>query len=411
MQVPFPFFKSYRSHQVSLSKAVVLGMTCLLLGSCSQSRRLPALTEAQTATLDSTAFFGDDTPSEFLIGKFPQHQCNTQKDSLLGMDVLHLTWWKGPALSERKSFPWPAGKPNNLDSVEALGGISIWIKKTGPSQSDPVIIFELEDHSGMRSSTSLAARHIPTFPLDTVWQEARIPLSDFRRGRNQTDWSDLASFNLRMEHFGDVEIGACQLVPHAPIKKVVRRASKRPHTEIEPGRFIVFEENTDHEWGLGEFGPDRQFIINEKRGRSKSQALDFEWDFSPAPLTLEALKFPTHTVGFSWNQWQALAPPAQPDAAFIVFKLRNIGVNPGPTAPLPIEVGVADADGNTSSMALTQDLISAKGFGKWMECRIPMNAFEWATEDDPSGLGSIEYIYFQFSEKGHVYIDDLSVRF
>ena len=113
----------------------------------------------------------------------PSTNAHAQKDSLLGMDVLHLTWWKGPALSERKSFPWPAGKPNNLDSVEALGGISIWIKKTGPSQSDPVIIFELEDRSGMRSSTSLAPRHIPTFPLDTVWQEARIPLSDFRQGK------------------------------------------------------------------------------------------------------------------------------------------------------------------------------------------------------------------------------------
>ena len=386
-------------------------MTCLLLGSCSQSRRLPALTEAQTATLDSTSFFAGDAPLDSLIGKFPQHQCNIKRDSVLGTKTLHLTWWKGPALSERKSFPWPVGKPNNLDSVEALGGISVWIKKTGPSQSDPVIIFELEDQSGMRSSTSLAPRHIPTFPLDTVWQEARIPLSDFRRGRKQTDWSNLASFNLRMEHFGDVEIGACNLVPHSPIKKVVRRASKRPRAEIQPGRFIVFEENADHEWGLGQFGPDRQFIIKEKRGRSKSQALDFEWDFSPAPLTLKALEFPTHTVGFSWNQWEALAQPAQPDGAFIVFKLRNIGVNPGPTAPLPIKVGVADADGSTSAIALTQELIPATGFGKWLECRIPFSAFDWATEDDTDGIGSIAYIFFQFSEKGHVYIDDLSVRF
>ena len=162
----------------------------------------------------------------------------------------------------------------------------------------------------------------------------------------------------------------------------------------------MFEENADHEWGLGQFGPDRQFIIKEKRGRSKSQALDFEWDFSPAPLTLEAPNFRPIQSASAGTGGRPLAPPAQPDAAFIVFKLRNIGVNPGPTAPLPIEVGVADADGNTSAIALTQDLISATGFGKWMECRIPMSAFEWATEDDPSGLGSIEYIYFQFSEKG-----------
>ena len=132
MQVPFPFFKFYRSHRACLSSAVMLGMACLLLASCSQSRRLPALTEAQTAMLDSTSFFGGDAPPESLIGKFPQHQCTVRTDSLLGMDVLHLTWWKGAALSERKSFSWPAGKPNNLDSVEALGGISVWVKKKRP---------------------------------------------------------------------------------------------------------------------------------------------------------------------------------------------------------------------------------------------------------------------------------------
>ena len=409
-----PFFQSspYSPRfQLSWFGIACVALACATLSSCSNSNKLPALNDAESALLDSISLFAGTLPSEALLGTFPQHRCTVESDSLYGADVMHLNWWKGPGLSERISLPWPDENPRNLTSVEDLGGLSIWVRKEGASRSVPVLVFELEDTRGMRSSVALAARHVPSFPLDTLWQEVRIPLSDFNCGRNQTDWSAISSMNLRMEHFGEVLVGACTLVPHMGRKKVERRAAKRPLIAMEPGQFIVFEENADHEWGLGDFGEDRQFIVKEKRGRSKSQALDCQWDCTPPPLSSQKVRFPDHTIGFSWNRWQTLAPPARPDAAYIVFKLRNIGVNPGPTAALPIEVGIEDGTGRRSSVALTQDLIPATGFGKWMECRIPFNAFDWATEDDPSGPGSISYIYFQFSEKGHVYIDDLSVRF
>jgi hypothetical protein len=121
--------------------------------------------------------------------------------------------------------------------------------------------------------------------------------------------------------------------------------------------------------------------------------------------------FPTHTLGFSWNGWKPVTPPNEPDKALIVFKLRNIGINQGPVEPLPIQVGLADAEGRTSMVALTQDLIPGAGFGKWQECRIPFSAFEWATEANPDGLGSLAFLFFRFEEKGHVHLDDVQVRF
>lgn len=60
---------------------------------------------------------------------------------------------------------------------------------------------------------------------------------------------------------------------------------------------------------------------------------------------------------------------------------------------------------------LSQAYIPGETFGKWHECRVPLSAFDWSTKESPNGLGSIAYIFFQFSEKGHVYIDDLYVRF
>lgn len=383
----------------------------LTLAGCSNGRKLPALGSEQAALLDSISLFNGQVSSDSLLGRFRQHQCSIEADSLLGQDVLHLLGWKGTDLSERVCLPWPDNEPQDLQSVEEWGGISLWIRKTGPSQSDPVLVFELEDARGMRSSTSLAQRHAPTFPIDTLWQEIRIPLSDFQRGRAQTDWSQIVGLNIRMEHFGEVLLGACNLVPHERRKKWERREAKTLLLPPSPGRYIVFEDVVDHEWGMGSFGKDRQFILKEKRGREKSHALDFEWDCTPPPLSGQEVRFPNHTVGFSWNGWKVSARPLFPERSFIVFKLRNIGVNPGPTAPLPIQVGLADADGHTSTITLSQDLIPATGFGKWMECRIPFSAFDWATEEDPDGLASIGYLFFEFSEKGHVYIDDLSVRF
>ena len=386
-------------------------LCCLFISGCSSTRNLPVLNEVQAELLDSTVFFGSQIPAESVLGQSRQHQSDLIVDSTMGLNALHLRWWKGPELAERIALPWPDSLPRDITTVEHLGGISIWLRKWGASQSNPGLVFELEDGSGHNSSVSIAAKHVPRFPLDSLWQEVRIPLTDFQNGKDQTDWSDIRSFNIRMEHFGEVLVGPCVLVGHEPRKKTERRAGKLPALPTATGKYILFQESADHEWGLGDFGEKRQFIIQEKRGRNKSQALNFEWDFSPVPFSNEPVKFPHHKVGFSWNGWQEMTPPIRPEQAFIVFKLRNIGVNQGPSAPLPISVGLANSMGQTSAVSLTQERLPGEGFGKWQECRIPFNAFDWATEESPNGLTSISYLYFEFSQKGHVFIDDISVKF
>lgn len=324
---------------------------------------------------------------------------------------MRLHWWKGTSPPDRISFPWADGAARDLSSVEEFGGISVWLRRTGLTKAQPVIVFEVMDTRGLVSEVTLAAQHAETFPLDTNWQEVRIPLTEFNRGRNQTDWTEIAALNLRMEHFGEILLKDWTLVPHQPRRKLEKKAAKRPLESVPEGRFTLFEENADHIMGLGDFGDHRRFTIEEKRGRDKSLGLDLEWDLTPPPLSAQPVAFPTHTLGFSWNGWKPVTPPNEPDKALIVFKLRNIGINQGPVEPLPIQVGLADAEGRTSMVALTQDLIPGAGFGKWQECRIPFSAFEWATEANPDGLGSLAFLFFRFEEKGHVHLDDVQVRF
>jgi len=386
-------------------------MTLLTLASCSSSRKLPALNESQAFMLDSIPMLPGGEQAESITGKFRQHQCSFERDSVLQTDVIRLRWWRNENPAHSINLPWPDSTSQNLEEVEDIGGISLFIKKTGESQSDPVLVVEVADVEGRSSSISLSARHIPVFPIDTNWQEVRIPFTDFTRGRIQTDWSRIASMNLTMEHFGEVLIRDFVVVPHITRKKVERKARKRPPLETPSGRFFLFEENTSHVWGLGDFGENRRFTINSKRGRDKSLGLDMEWDFQPIPFSREPAPIPHHIVGFSWNGWQSVMPPEKPQESHIIFKLRNIGVNQGPSQALPIQVGVADAQGHRAMVELSQAYIPGETFGKWHECRVPLSAFDWSTKESPNGLGSIAYIFFQFSEKGHVYIDDLYVRF
>ena len=390
---------------------IAFAIVCLSFGSCSSSRNMPQLNGSQAAMLDSIPLLNGAKQIEGLAGKFKQHQCSIEEDSLLQTEVLKLRWWKSDTPPNSIAIPWPEGTSRNLQAVQSVGGISLFVKKTGESQANPVLVFELTDSKGVSSSIPLLARHIPVYPIDTTWQEVRIPFSDFTRGKSQTDWSDISSLNLKMEHFGEILLRDFVVVPHSTRKKVERKARKRPLNPAPNGRFILFEENVEHAWGLGDFGENRRFTINKKRGRDKSLGLDLEWDLLPIPFNTGPDPVPHHIIGFSWNGWQAVLPPESLDKAFLVFKLRNIGVNQGPNAALPIQIGIQDQQGHTSTVALTQDLISGEAFGKWRECRVPFSAFLWSSESSPDGLSSIGSIFFQFSEKGQVYIDDLFVKF
>lgn len=390
--------------------ALVLStLVILLVAGCATGRKLPALSSTQYELLDSLPLFRG-VVADGVDGHFRQHHCALKADAA-GGNALRLHWWKGTNPAGRIAFPWSDGIERDLSVVEDIGGISLWLRRTGLTKAQPVIVLEMMDTRGLASEVTLAARHAEVFPLDTNWQEVRIPLSEFDRGREQTDWEHIEGFSLRMEHFGEILIRDWVLVQHQPRRKLEKRAAKRPLASVPEGRFTLFEDNADHIMGLGDFGDHRRFTIEEKRGRDKSMGLDLEWDLTPPPLSGQPVAFPTHTLGFSWNGWNPTVPPPTPERASIVFKLRNIGINQGPVDPLPIHVGLVDAAGRSSMIALTQDLIPGEGFGKWQECRIPFSAFEWATEAHPDGLGSLAFLFFRFEEKGHVHLDDVQVRF
>lgn len=405
----FAFPRPLEPHGQGFTVLLVF-LAALLLNACSGGRDIVELSADQLELLDSIPFApapGEDNP---LFGQFPGHRAYMQPLGPQGTEVLQLEWWKGPTHDHRIRLPWPDGAPHDLASVEDLGAVHFMMRTRRPNRPVATLSLQWEDESGHCSETHIAPRHAEYWPPDTVWQDIHIPISDFDRGRSGTNWSNLITLNLKMDDFGDVLLGEFMLVPHAPRKTMKKWLKRNPLKAPVNNRFNLFDEELNCVWGMGEF-PERHFQVKEKRGRNKSRGLDMEWDFSPNALSGKRKSFPSNTVGFSWNGWQPMAAPIQPDQAFIVFKLRNIGINQGPNDPLPIQVGVADADGATSSVFLTQDLLPGTGFGKWQECRIPFSAFHWATEADPSGLSSIAYVFFQFKEKGHVYIDDLQVWF
>ncbi|MCH1575617.1 MAG: hypothetical protein L7S67_05040, partial [Flavobacteriales bacterium] len=305
-----------------------------LLTACSSNKDIIVLDAEQSALLDSIAMFTETLPDEQL-GQFRGHRAGIEPDGFNSSHALHLQWWQGPQHENEVQLPWPNGASRNLSTVEHAGGISLRIKKVTANRTPPTLSLQWVDSRKHKSAAHIAPKHAERWPVDTTWQEMRIPFSDFRRGRSHTDWSNIEALELRMDEFGDVLIDDIRVVPHAPRKTMRKWLKKNPPIPPSTRKFLLFEEELNCVWGMGEFEPYRNFQVKEKRGRNKTIGLDMEWDFNRDPLSGKLPKLAPNQVGFSWNRWQSMAPPAQPDAAFIVFKLRNIGVNPGPTAPLP----------------------------------------------------------------------------
>ena len=153
-------------------------------------------------------------------------------------------------------------------------------------------------------------------------------------------------------------------------------------------------------------------VVSKKRGRNKSNALELEWDFVAKPFSKKGPRHNDESIGFTWNGWNPVSIPQNLNGSEIQFHLKNIGVNPGPSGDLPLEVGIVDHQGETSKLSLTGDHFDNLRFGHWQTCSIPLSEFNWKKEkQDISGLSSIAFVTLTVKNNGHVFLDDISITF
>ena len=357
--------------------------------------------------VDSMAFSLHSMPSEPIFGRFARHHAFL--DTLTCDHGLDLIWWKGEGPAPCMELSWVYGGSRDLTLTEGQA-LRFRVRKKRPSETIPVLVLGWKDPSGHIASIHLNQSHVLNPALDTAWQEVSVPISDFTRGRTSADFSNIESLQLRLEHFGEVYLDHLRVGPHSSNRKIERKARKAPLTACPDGRFVLFEEQFDHVWGLGEFGERRRAVVSKKRGRNKSHALELEWNFTPTPFQKSSPITTDGTLGCSWNGWTAVSVPSDMQGSMIQFNLKNIGINPGPSGDLPLAIGIVDHMGVSDWVPVTGDRFDELGFGHWQTCTIPLEAFSWNHDgENPSHLSSIAQIVLNMESQGHVFVDDLQI--
>ena len=244
--------------------------------------------------------------------------------------------------------------------------------------------------------------------IDTAWQDVSIPFCFFARPGGHrlfslkpctSAWNISEKSTLTRSEWG-----------HLTHRKIKRKARKAPLAACPDGRFVLFEEQFDHVWGLGDHGDRRRAVVSNKRGRNKSNAIELEWDFTPPPFQKASPPVSDGTLGCSWNGWKAVTIPSDMQGSLIQFNLKNIGINPGPSGDLPLAIGIVDHLGVSYWVPVTGDRFDQLAFGHWQTCTIPLEAFSWNQDgESPSHLSSIAQIAVRMESKGHVFVDDLQI--
>lgn len=392
-------------------KRLAFPFICLSLAvGCSMPKALTP-NEEQVRLLDSIPLFTDGGPANWIqnlespiTGVTADLREGTNSDS----QRLHLRWWEGSSLTKAIEFTHPEGIPFNCEVTEQIGSLSFHIRKIGPSQSDPTLIIMLCDLDGNCSSTHLAPHHLEKAHVDTAWQEVRVPFSDLKRGRSATLWTDVISFQFGLEGFGEIEIENIVLVPMEPRRKSWARRKKTDLLHVNHGFHYVFKNEVQHGWGLGERRSFRSFDIKPFRGVNESDAIVLQWDFLKKPLSRENIDPRDNGFGLSWNAWLPYARPENTNQASLVFMLRNLDVKRGPSANIPLNVGLTDHLHHSEFVNVSRFLDGSQG--QWQKCTVPLDEFQWKT-DTSDGLQSIEQIAFSVDSAGHLFLDNIRLEY
>ncbi len=69
------------------------------------------------------------------------------------------------------------------------------------------------DYGGLQSAVVLKAKHLSKYPIDTVWQEVKIPLNEYlQAAKPLADFSNIKSLNIEMQGQGHILIDEIKIV-------------------------------------------------------------------------------------------------------------------------------------------------------------------------------------------------------
>lgn len=171
--------------------------------------------QSATTLFSDTSVYADNTSDVWGMEKTDCKEFKrSEQYSFLGKSCLDLYWnrtgtcpWVGMGIG------WNGYAPKDLSSVMQNSAFSFWVRAKEGTQFIPTLIFLLEDYGGLQSAVVLKAKHLSKYPIDTVWQEVKIPLNEYlQAAKPLADFSNIKSLNIEMQGQGHILIDEIKIV-------------------------------------------------------------------------------------------------------------------------------------------------------------------------------------------------------
>lgn len=312
-----------------------------------------------------------------------------------GEGALRLEWAPGGCPWTGMGIGWAGWQGKDLRDAMETGALRFRIRSVSGTTHVPLIIFLLEDYSGVMSSSVFGTHCLEKYPLDEVWQEAVLPLSSFNWKRQGCDVSNIKQLVLELQGEGSVYIDEMEIVPYVPRVIPGRREFPPSVAPLFDGITAVFEDYLAHGWGWGAY-PYRTFAIEDGGGVEGGAGIHMQWMTGWQPC-------PERRLGMSWTAWRGVDFRGAPDAQ-LRFMVRSDAPDAGVTG---LRVGFEGWDGAVSTVSV-DSLVTIDRQWRWVN--VPLSSMPFARDRvDPA---RIRQLIFEVSpgSRGDVWIDQIRIH-
>ncbi|MBI1265930.1 MAG: hypothetical protein GC193_00725 [Cryomorphaceae bacterium] len=274
--------------------------------------------------------------------------------------VLHLNWNKTTCDWVGFGIGWSGWQAKDMSEVMEYGEFVFNIRAAEGISPIPTMIFLLEDYGTTMSAGVAGAGCIERYPIDTVWQECRLPLSAFDYKTCGIDLTNIKQLVIELQGSGNLLMDNIRIEPQ--VNRQIANKKVFPPSVVSTNATVDLMKSTDTKiWGLGSI-KGRYFDKIGNDGVIRMQWEDCDdcyW----------------YRWGLSWTNWKAANMSATADRAAVSFEIRNLS-DAGVTK-LPITLTLESYDYTNASIELdSKTLNGAMLESQWLRVSIPFEDFK-----------------------------------
>lgn len=295
-------------------------------------------------------------------------------------NAIRINWEKTPECDwVGMGIGWDGWQPKDLSGVLDQASLHFQFRSSQGESRLPIMVFLLEDYSGVMSAAPLRAGYMARYPLDTLWREVSLPLSDFPAKKDGLDLTNIKQLIIELQGSGDVMLDDMRIVRGTSTPNMDNRIGKPSIVAPSTMPLVLFEGQLPNSWGL-ERNECRDFALSAK-------GLELEW-WDQCSWS---------RMGFSWSRWIGVDLNSWLKRSQLVVDAQW-GEGQG-----KLLLGFGDYAGASSLLNLGQYPASADGL-----YRIPLADFDF--EGRKVNAGNIKHFLLDAEGKGSALIRSIRLE-